>query len=85
VIFSDLSTSYVNISDHVEIPMTEKSSKNTTNTTLKGSHIAISNAKRTFLGTYHKIKAKYLQNYLNEFAYKLNHSYFGEQLFNRLL
>lgn len=29
--------------------------------TLKWVHIAISNAKRNFAGTYHKIKAKYLQ------------------------
>ena len=47
--------------------------------------IAISNAKRTLLGIYHKIKGKYLQNYLNEFCYKLNRRYFGEKLFNRLL
>jgi hypothetical protein len=28
---------------------------------------------------------KYLQNYLNEFVYKLNRRYFGEKLFNRLI
>ncbi|MDG1915020.1 MAG: transposase, partial [Crocinitomix sp.] len=56
----------------------------TTKTTLKWVHIAISNAKRNFLGVYHKIKGKYLQNYLNEFCYKLNRKYFGERLFDRL-
>lgn len=85
VVFSDKSTSYVNISDFVEIHVSEKSSKETTNKTLKWSHIAISNAKRTFLGVYHKIKGTYLQNYLNEFVYKLNRRYFGEHLFDRLL
>lgn len=34
---------------------------------------------------YHKIKGKYLQLYLNEFAYKLNRRYFGEKLFDRLI
>jgi hypothetical protein len=46
--------------------------------------IAISNAKRTLLGISHKIKGKYLQNYLNEFCHKLNRRRFGERLFDRL-
>ncbi len=85
VVFTDKSTSYVNISNFVEIHVSQKSTKDTTNSTLKWSHIAISNAKRTFLGVYHKIKGAYLQNYLNEFVYKLNRRYFGDQLFDRLL
>jgi len=44
-VFSDKSTSYVDISDYVEIYMSEKSDKKTTKTTLKWVHIAISNAK----------------------------------------
>ncbi|PIE49153.1 MAG: IS1595 family transposase, partial [Flavobacteriales bacterium] len=28
---------------------------------------------------------KYLQNYLDEFCYKLNRRYFGENLFDRLV
>lgn len=85
ILFSDKSTSYVNISDYVEVHVTEKSSTETTNTTLKWVHIAISNAKRTLLGIYHKIKGEYLQSYLDEFYYKLNSRYFGERLFDRLL
>ena len=85
IVFSDKSTSYVDISDYVEIHVTEKSDEHTTKETLKWVHIAISNAKRTFLGIYHKIEGKYLQNYLNEFVYKLNRRYFGNQLFDRLL
>ena len=85
IVFTDKSTSYVNIADYVEIHMSEKSSEQTTKETLKWVHIAISNAKRNFAGTYHKIKAKYLQLYLNEFVYKLNRRYFGERIFDRLV
>lgn len=85
IVFSDRSTSYVDIADYVELHITEKSSNETTKETLKWVHIAISNAKRNFLGNYHKIKGKYLQLYLNEFVYKLNRRYFGELLFDRLV
>tara|TARA_R110002167_G_scaffold158081_1_gene353212 strand:- start:20 stop:907 length:888 start_codon:yes stop_codon:yes gene_type:complete len=84
IVFSDKSTSYVDVSDYVEIHMTEKSDKQVTKTTLKWVHIAISNAKRTLLGVFHKIKGKYLQLYLNEFCYKLNRRYFGSKVFDRL-
>ncbi len=57
----------------------------TTKEILKWIHIAISNAKRNFIGNYHKIKKKYLQLYLNEFVYKLNRRYFGERIFDRLV
>lgn len=85
IVFSDKSTSYVDIADYVELHITEKSSNETNKETLKWVHIAISNAKRNFLGNYHKIKGKYLQLYLNEFVYKLNRRYFGERLFDRLV
>jgi hypothetical protein len=85
IVFRDKSTSYVNIADYVEIHMTEKSNEQTTKETLKWVHLAISNAKRNFAGTHHKIKKKYLQLYLNEFVYKLNRRYFGERIFDRLV
>lgn len=85
IVFTDQSTSYVNIADFVEIHISEKSSEATTKETLKWVHIAISNAKRNFVGNYHKIKRKYLQLYLNEFVYKLNRRYFGERIFDRLV
>ncbi len=84
LVFSDKSTSYVNIADHEEVDIREKSDKLTTVTTLKWVHIAISNAKRWLLGIHHMVKGKYLQNYLNEFCYKLNRRYFGNRLFDRL-
>jgi hypothetical protein len=84
IVFSDQSTSYFDFAKYVEVHITEKSTKYTTANTLRWVHIAISNAKRTLLGIYHKINAKYLQLYLDEFCYKLNRRYFGEKLFDRL-
>jgi ribosomal protein L37AE/L43A len=85
IVFSDKSTSYVNISDFVEVHVSEISSKETTVELLPWVHIAISNVKRTLLGIYHKIKGRYLQLYLDEFCYKLNRRYFGDRIFERLL
>ena len=50
IVFSDKSTNYVDIADFVETHLTEKSSDEVTKTTLKWVHIAISNAKKSFLG-----------------------------------
>ena len=85
IIFSDKSTSYVDFSEIVETHISSKSTKETTKSSLKWVHIAISNAKRNLLGVYHMIKPKYLQSYLNEFCYKLNRRFFGFKLFNRLI
>lgn len=48
-------------------------------------HTMISNTKRNLLGMHHNIKDTYLQNYLDEFCYKTNRRYFGENLFDRLM
>jgi|SRR5680860_103062 len=85
IVFSDKSTSYVDIAKFVELHILEKSNKETTQNTLKWVHIFISNAKRNFLGNYHRIKRKNLQLYLNEFVYKLNRRYFGDRIFDRLV
>lgn len=85
IVFTDQSTSYVDISQFVEIHVSEKSTKQTTKETLKWVHIFISNAKRNLLGNYHKIKRKNLQLYLNEIVYKLNRRYFGDKIFDRLV
>ena len=47
-------------------------------------HIAINNAKRSILDTYHDIKVEFLQLYLNEFCYKFNRRYFGFSVLDRL-
>jgi hypothetical protein len=84
IVFSDKSTSYVDIANYVKTHVTIKSDNETTQTTLKWVHIAISNAKRTLLGIYHKIKGCYLQQYLDEFCFKLNRRYYGNRLFERV-
>lgn len=48
-------------------------------------HTMISNAKRTFAGIHHMMKTDYIQNYLDEFCYKVNRRYFQDKLFDRLL
>jgi hypothetical protein len=48
-------------------------------------HTVIANAKRLFLGIHHSIGKTYLQNYLNEFCYKLNRRNFKSDLFDRMI
>ena len=48
-------------------------------------HIAIANAKTLFADMYHGVKPEFLQEYLNEFCYKFNRRYFGDDLFDRLV
>jgi len=48
-------------------------------------HTMIANAKRTLLGVHHMISKKYMQDYLDEFCYKVNRRNFGDNLFDRLL
>ena len=72
IVFTDNSSSHMDIADFVELHITEKSDKQTDKETLRWVHITIGNAKRNLLGNYHKINRKYLQLYLNEFVYKLN-------------
>lgn len=85
VLFTDNNTAYVQLEDIVETHFTVVSGKESTNDTLRWVHKAISNLKRKLLGINHMITYKYLQNYLNEFVYKLNRRYFGEALFDRLI
>jgi transposase-like protein len=48
-------------------------------------HTVISNSKKQLLGVHHSIGKDYLQNYLNEFCYKLNRRNFESDLFDRML
>lgn len=71
LIITDKSSSYGNIKrsfDH----SSKLSQEHTNNNSLKWVHIGISNAKRKLLGINHRIKKEYLQNYLDEFCFKLN-------------
>jgi hypothetical protein len=48
-------------------------------------HTAIGNAKKVLQGIYQHTKPEYLQSYLDEFCYKLNRRYFGNDIFGRIL
>jgi transposase-like protein len=85
IVFTDKSKSYVDLASIVDTHVMEKSTKETTNTTLKWVHLSIRNAKANFSSTHHKIKGIYLQNYLDEFCYKLNRRYFKTDIFDRLV
>ena len=48
-------------------------------------HTVIANSKRNLLGVHHSIGKEFLQNYLNEFTYKLNRRTFKSDLFDRMI
>jgi hypothetical protein len=48
IILSDKAKKYIDLPKYVEAHIAEKSTKETTSTTLKWVHIAIANAKRNF-------------------------------------
>ena len=82
---SDASTSYAELKNIVKEHRPKVIPKKEVGKMLPWVHIAISNAKRLLLNTYHDIKPEYLQSYLNEFCYKFNRRYFGQNLFDRLM
>jgi predicted RNA-binding Zn-ribbon protein involved in translation (DUF1610 family) len=82
---TDGSNSYGDLKDFVERHTAQVIPKDKVGEILPWVHIAISNAKRVILNTYHDVKPEFLQKYLDEFCYKFNRRYYGEALFNRLL
>jgi transposase-like protein len=62
-----------------------KSTPQNNDTFLHWVNVVIANAKTTILGIYHRISSKYIQNYLDEFTYRMNRRYFGIHIFERLL
>lgn len=85
IVFIDKSTSYVDVAKYLEMYITYKTSKKSTEETLCWVYIFIINVKRNLLGNYHEIKGKYLQLYHNKFLYKLNRWYFRVLLFNSVV
>ena len=83
LLLTDKNLAYLNLEKMVEKPIKVKSSASTTKGDENWVHLAISNLKRNLPGIYHMISEKYLQNYLDEFVYKLKRRYFGEKLFYR--
>ena len=84
VLQTDQSTTFANLEDCIDVHVSEISSTEEGKFNLRWVHIAISNLKRD-LQKYHMVSEKMLQNYLNEFCYKLNRRYFGKKLFDRLV
>lgn len=84
VLQTDESTTFTNLEDCVDVHVHEISSTGEGKFNLKWAHIAISNLKG-YLRTYHMVSERKLQNYLDEFCYKLNRRYFGQKLFDRLI
>lgn len=82
---TDDSTSYVNLKDNVSNHKPQVIPKEDIGKVLPWVHIVVSNAKRLILNIYHDIKRKYLQEYLNEFCYKFNRRFLGNEIFDRLL
>jgi hypothetical protein len=82
---TDDSTSYVDLKGFIPKHNAQVIPKEKVGEILPWVHIAISNAKRQIINTFHDVKPEFLQKYLNEFCYKFNRRYDGEALFNRLL
>lgn len=83
IIKTDGSNSYNDFKDNY-IHEPEVVEKQEASKLLPWVHTIISNAKKLFLDTHHRIDNDFLQNYLNEFCFKLNRRYF-KSIFNRLL
>jgi len=85
IVISDAYRSYSDLHQLVQehnamvVPAKEASEK------LPWVHTVIANAKRSLLGVHHSIGRDFLQNYLNEFVYKLNRRTFTSDLFDRLI
>jgi len=80
------STSYVDLKDVVsEHRPVKVADKKQISKVFPWVHITITNAMRWILANHHDIKNEYLQFYLNEFCYRFNRRYFGEDLLDRLM
>ena len=84
VLQTDDSTTYANFEDIIDVHVTEISATEIGKFNLKWAHTAISNLKSA-LRKFKMVSERKLQNYLDEFCYKLNRRYFGERLFDRLV
>lgn len=82
---SDGYKTYKALEKEFEKLITKKIPSNQAHIKLPWVHTAIGNAKKVLQGIFHHIKPEYLQNYLDEFCYKLNRRYFGLNLFKRTL
>jgi len=82
---SDGYKTYKALEKEFEKLITEKIPANQAHIKLPWVHTAIGNAKKVLQGIFHRINPEFLQNYLDEFCYKLNRRYFGLNIFDRTL
>lgn len=84
-ILTDGHHSFMNLTEVVDFHTREIVPSDKAHETLPWVHAMISNAKRQFLGVHHSVGKNYLQNYLNEFCWKLNRRTFETDLFDRMI
>ncbi|WP_335967356.1 IS1595 family transposase [Galbibacter sp. PAP.153] len=84
-IVSDNFRGYSRIKEIVKAHHAQNVPKELAEKVLPWVHTMISNVKRTLLGINHSVDDTYLQNYLNEFCYKVNRRYFKQNLFDRMM
>ena len=85
VLFTDKSKSYLKIHEHAETHVSTLSSDLIEKGEFMWMNTIISNFKKVFLANHHSISEKFLQNYIDEFCYKLNRRYFRNKLMDRAL
>lgn len=84
ILKTDGSNSYNDLkTDYIHQP-TIATTKSELSKLLPWAHTAISNAKKLLLDVHHRIDDDFLQNYLNEFCFKVNRRYF-DCIFERLI
>jgi len=82
---SDDSTTYKKLNKVVAAHIAQVVAPENLKKVLPWVHICIGNVKRLLLAMHHQLKKEYLQYYLDEFCYRFNRRYFGENLFDRLV
>jgi len=85
IIVSDGYRSYAGLSQVVEKHIAMVVPQKEAHIKLPWVHTVIANSKRNLLGVHHSIGKQFLQNYLNEFTYKLNRRTFTSDLFDRMI
>lgn len=85
VIVSDGYRSYAGLSQVVDKHISMVVPQKEAHIKLPWVHTVIANSKRNLLGVHHSIGKQFLQNYLNEFTYKLNRRTFHSDLFDRMI
>lgn len=85
VVKTDKLSSYNSVNKHTWCHFAQVVKPKDAGKVLPWVHITIANAKRNLLGTYHMVSMKYIQDYLDEFCYKVNRRYFKDNMFDRLM